>query len=161
MRSLSVFQVAVLVACLGSLGVIAVPAFLQNLHASRLAEPIDGLGHIGQMATFLAAGAPAALAYPPSAPRSPDQVPAGERVTDAARVWQHPTWRRLEFSIEGPHYYSFEFASQVAGPTATFFATAYGDLDGDGQLSRLRLAGERKDGEHPRLYPVSIEREVE
>ncbi len=161
MRSLTVFQAALLVACLGSLAVIAVPSFVRNLHASRLAEPIDGLGRIGQMASFLAAGAPFELAYPPPAPRTPEQVPAGERVTDPARVWQHPTWRRLGFSIEGPHYYSFEFSSQVAGGAATFFATAYGDLDGDGQLSRLRLAGERRDGEHPRLYPISIEREVE
>ena len=47
------------------------PAFLKNLRASRLTEPMDRLAFIASRATALAAGRPVESAYPGSAPLTP------------------------------------------------------------------------------------------
>ncbi len=161
MRSLSPLQLALLVAFFGSVLAVFVPTFVRNLHASRLAEPLDGLDHIAQVATMQAAGSPPVLAYPPSVGRTPDQVPAGRAEVDPPGTWDHPTWRLLSFRKSGAHYFSFEFESHTAEGGAHFIARAFGDLDGDGELSHFELYGEVDGAATPRLFPVSIHREVE
>lgn len=159
--SLTPLQLAVIVALLGSLAAVSVPEFIRNLHASRLAEPLDGLRHISARASMQAAGSPAKFAYPGSAPRTPEQVPAGQSVTDPEGTWSHPTWRLLDFEKSEPHYFSFEFESSTAENGAHFMARAFGDLDGDGELSEFEVFGETRPGKEPTVYPVRIHREVE
>src|SRR5690606_34274349 len=108
MRSLTPLQLAILAALVGSLLAVFVPEFVRNLHASRLAEPLEGLQHLSRQATMHAAGNPPLFAYPRSAPRTPGEVPAGKSATDPSGTWSHPTWKLLSFSKEGPHFFSFE-----------------------------------------------------
>ncbi len=161
MRSVTPVEAAVGVAIAGSLLATAVPAFLENLHASRLAEPLDVLQRIAARATHLASGRPAIGAYPESAPLTPARVAAGDAAQDPAGTWDHPTWRELGVSFEGPHSFSFAFDSRNAEGFATFAATAHGDLDGDGVLSTFRISGESRDGKEPLTHPMDIDREVE
>jgi hypothetical protein len=160
-RSLSHLEAAALVAVIGSVVATALPAFVRNLHASRLVEPIDGLNRIATRATVLAAGRPAKGAYPPSVPLTPEQVPKGERVSDPPGTWEHPTWRELGFSQENPHWFSFAFESNNGAGLATFTARAHGDLDGDGLQSTFSVSGQSKDGAGPVTLPMEIHREVE
>lgn len=159
--SLTPLQLAAIVALLGSVIAVSVPEFLGNLHASRLVEPLDGLRHISARASMQAAGAPTIFAYPASAPRTPEQVPAGESARDPEGTWSHPTWRLLNFEKSGPHYFSFEFESSTSEKGAHFTARAFGDLDGDGELSHFEVFGETRPGSEPMVYPVRIFREVE
>ncbi len=161
MRSLTPVEAAAAVAIVGSLLASALPAFVKNLHASRLVEPIDGLGRIATRATALAAGRAAELAYPASIGLTPAQVPRGQRVSDPAGTWDKATWRELDFSFSVPHSYSFAFDSHDAAGLATFTAVAHGDLDGDGVLSTFEIAGQSKDGEEPTTAPMEMYREVE
>ena len=161
MRSLTPVEAAIAVAIAGSVFATCLPSFLENLHASRMVEPIDGLEHIATRATALAAGQPAAAAYPETVGLTPAQVPVGERVEDPKGTWDHPTWRRLEFAWTVPHSYSFSFESRNHEGHAVFHARAHGDLDGDGVLSTFSIAGESKDGAEPKTFPMEIEREVE
>lgn len=161
MRSLSPLQLAILVALVGSLAAVFVPEFIRNVHASRLAEPLEGLDHISSQATMHAAASPTLFAYPETVPRTPEQVPLGKSVTDPSGTWDHPTWKLLDFRKSGPHFFSFEFESQMTAQGAHFIARAFGDLDGDGELSQFEVFGEsRPDGE-PKIYPVRIFREIE
>lgn len=161
MKSFSTIQVALLFATLGSVLAVFVPHFLRNLHASRLAEPIDGLNHLATWASVHAAGFPTTLAYPPSVSRTPEQVPAGVAQRDPEGTWSHPTWKLLGFRKQDPHFYSFEFESACNEAGAHFTARAAGDLDGDGELSRFELFGETRPGSHPVIYSISMDREVE
>jgi len=154
-------QLALLIAVLGSIAAVFVPAFLRNLHASRLVEPLNGLNHIATRAAMQAAGTPVQIAYPPSAPRTPALVPAGEAMVDPAGTWNHATWKLLSFEKSEAHYFSFEFES-VNSPTGShFYARAFGDLDGDGESSEFELLGETKPGEEPITYNIRMYREVE
>jgi hypothetical protein len=161
MRPLSPVEAAAAVALLGSILAATVPTFVRNLHASRMAEPLEGLTRIAARATALAAGAPPEAAYPESAPLTPAEVPRAELVTDAPGTWDHPTWRLLDFRFTVPHAYSFEFESGNSAEQSRFIARAHGDLDGDGVQSTFSIAGEVKRGEEPRVLPMDIHREVE
>jgi hypothetical protein len=154
-------EAAVAVAVAGSVLATALPAFVKNLHASELVEPLDGLARIGARASALAASRPVAQAYPDSVPLTPSVVPAGVRVTDPPGTWDHPTWRLLDFSFEVPHSYSFEFESKNGPDVSTFTARAHGDLDGDGSLSEFELSGRTRAGGTPEVGPTEMFREIE
>jgi hypothetical protein len=153
---------AILIAAVGGAVLCStVPAFVRNLRASRLAEPLDGLQKIAARASALAAGRPTSMAYPPSVGLTPSHVPAGTSQLDAEGTWDNPTWRLLDFRFVTPHAFAFAFESQCNNEQSTFTATAHGDLDGDGQLSTFELRGSvRADGE-PSVGNLEVWREVE
>jgi hypothetical protein len=158
---LSPVELAATVAVLGSVLAVFVPTFVRNVHASRFAEPQDGLKRIAMRATALAAGESPESAYPESVGLTPAQVPQGKPTTDPAGTWEQNTWRKLDFRLEGPHYYSFSFESSRAAGVSRFTAVAHGDLDGDGILSTFSISGESKLGAEPTTGPIFMQREIE
>ena len=161
MRPLSPVEAAVAVAIASSVLATALPAFVRNLRASELVEPIDGLGRLAMRATALAASHPTESAYPESAPLTPAQVPAGVRVQDPPGTWDHPSWRLLDFSFTVPHSFSFGFDSKNAPDVSVFLARAQGDLDGDGSLSHFEISGETRTGGEPSIGRLEMYREIE
>jgi len=161
MRPLTPVEAAVAFAVAGSVLAVSLPAFLRNLHASRMAEPLDGVARLASRATVLADASPQQSAYPDSAPLTPSVVPRATLTSDPPGTWDHPSWRLLDFSFQVPHAYAFEFESKNAAEVSTFSATAHGDLDGDGVLSTFRVSGEVKPGQTPRVFPLEVMREVE
>ena len=164
MRSFSPLEFAAVFAVGGSLLAVAVPAFLRNLSASKLTEPIEGLDRMVVSAVAYAAVHPQEISFPPSAPLTPAEVPRGVRVVDPPEVWQHLTWLSLRFGFDTPHAFSFQFGSELDPVTQVmrFTATAHGDLDGDGMVSTFEVRGERAPGQPARVLPgMFIDREVE
>jgi hypothetical protein len=159
-RSLTPVEAAFCVALCGSVLAVGVPAFVRDLHASRLVEPIDGLNRIAAAAAARAARGGASR-YPESAPRTPREVPSGAPARDPPGTWDHPTWVSLGLSFSRPHSYSFEFESERRGRRSRYTAVARGDLDGDGQLSEFSIRGEVVDGQPPVTFPMEMRREVE
>ncbi|HEX9621489.1 MAG TPA: hypothetical protein VF989_15200 [Polyangiaceae bacterium] len=161
MRSLTLVEAAALLAVAGSVAAAMLPPFIANLHASRLAEPMDGLTRIATRATALAAGRTASLAYPASVELTPGTVPRGEPAADPPGTWDHPTWRLLGFRWDVPHNFSFAFESENGPSVARFKATAHGDLDGDGVVSTFVVEGHSRDGSEPVSSPLRMYREIE
>jgi hypothetical protein len=160
-RSLTPVEAALGIAILGSVVAVGVPAFVRNLHASRLVEPMDGLAQIARAAAAQAADQPIESAYPASVGPTPAVVPSGVAVQDPPGTWQHPTWVNLGFGFQDPHRYSFEFESERHGSHARYRALARGDLDGDGQTSEFSVRGEVTRGAEPVSYPLEMHREME
>jgi len=163
MRSLSPVEAALCVAVVGSVLAVGAPAFVRNLHASRLVEPIDGLKEIAAAAALLAqTRSPAtAPAYPPSVSQTPRTVPGSRPVQDPPGTWDQPTWVQLGFGYTRPHSYAFEFESEVRGRRSRYRAVARGDLDGDGNLSEFSVKGEVGDGQAAVTFPLEMQREIE
>ncbi|MDI1433776.1 MULTISPECIES: hypothetical protein [Polyangium] len=160
----SALELSVAFAIGGSVLAVAVPAFIRNLHASKLSEPLDNLDRLVTHAVAYAENKPQEISFPPAAPLTPADVPRGVRVTDPPEIWEHLTWRSLDFRIEEPHAFSFQFESELDPVTRVmrFVATAHGDLDGDGKLSTFQVRGERAPGQPPRVLPgMFVDREVE
>lgn len=152
-RGFTAIEAAALVAVLGSLAAVAVPACARELHASKLTEATAGLGRIESRAAAMSA-------LPESAPLTPGAPPRGKPAVDPPGAWDHPTWRALDFraSPEGvPHLFSFEVDSR----TDELFARAHGDLDGDGAASTFEIRCV-KDERGVRAVPgMYVESEVE
>ena len=110
-RSLNAVQTVTIVAVAGSVLAATIPAFVTNLRASRLSEPVEALNQIALHATLYAVGRPISIAYPTSVGQTPARVPAGQRVADPPGTWDHPTWRRLDFRMLEPH--GFATSSRV------------------------------------------------
>jgi type II secretory pathway pseudopilin PulG len=160
-RSLSAIETMAVVAVAGSVLAATVPAFVRNLRASRLSEPVEALHQIALHATLYAVGHPTSMAYPASVGQTPARVPAGQRVTDPPGTWDHPTWRRLDFRMLEPHGFAYEFESQNAASAASFSVRAHGDLDGDGVTSTFEMTGDSRESEEPRIGELRVYREVE
>lgn len=183
MRSFSALQFAAVFAVVGSTLAVTVPAFLRNLTASKLSEPMEGLDGMVRGAVAYAARHPQEISFPPSAPLTPAEVPRGVRVVDPPDAWRHLTWLALDFGFDPcaakphpsgkepacstprvEHAFSFKFDSELDPVTRVmrFTATAHGDLDGDGVLSTFEVRGERAPGQPARILPgMFIDREVE
>jgi hypothetical protein len=67
----------------------------------------------------------------------------------------------LDFALNEPHAYSFEFKSEGSGDAAVFHALGRGDLDGDGVLSTFDVRGKIDKGGEAVVLPLELWREVE
>ena len=127
-RSWSALELSAAFAIGGSVLAVAVPAFFRNLSASKLSEPIEGLDRLVTSAVAYAESRPQEISFPPSAPLTPAQVPRGVRAVDPPESWEHLTWKSLDFRVEGPHAFAFQFTSELdAAKTMRFVATAPGE----------------------------------
>lgn len=165
-RGLTAVEVAIGVAVIGSLLAVAVPAFVRDLHASRLVEPVQGLQKIGEGAVAHAEGKPLKEAFPPTAPLTPAAPPKGAPAADPPGTWDTPTWRALDFRptrTDGvPHSFAFAFESELGPARSAFVARARGDLDGDGILSTFEISGAVTPAEPAKVAPgMYVEAELE
>lgn len=128
-RGFTLVELAFVLAVLGLLAGMTVPAYQQSVRRAQSAEAALLLEHIANEelawrrdhGAFLACGA------------MPAQPPKGEAVAfDASGCW-----RDLGLRVEGPVRYSY----RVELHGETFRAIAEGDLDGDGVRSVFTLDG--------------------
>lgn len=161
MRPLTPVEAAVAVSIGASVLAVVIPSFARNVHASYVSEATSGVSSLAARASALleAAGSPAAL--PDAAPLTPSSVPRGTRTVDAPGVWDHPTWRALEFGFESAHAYSFAFDAEKAPEFAKFGARAHGDLDGDGTTSTIQIDGNFRPGAPTALSDMDVQNEIE
>jgi hypothetical protein len=74
-------------------------------------------------------------------------------------LWSQPPWSDLDFSIEDPHYFSYEYKAATDG--TSFTARAYGDLDCDGTYSTFSMTGTAAAGGDTTVGEVSRENPLE
>jgi hypothetical protein len=165
-RGVTPLEIAIGFAISGSLLAVAIPAFVRELHASRFAEPVNGLERMSASAVAYAQDRPPTEGFPPNAPLTPSAPPRGTREIDPPGIWEHPTWLALSFrgANEGePHSFAFGFDSTRAPGRSTFVAHAHGDLNGNGVVSTFEVRGHfYADEGAPAIDPgMYVESEVE
>lgn len=143
-------ELMVVVAILGVLAAVAIPAFVRYLRRARTTEAVDKLAYLfRQSMTYWTTerfgrgtgGAVVAHQFPATQAPTPATVPPGVRTVDPPGTWDTPTWHALSFAVTDPHYYSYAYDSSGTNAGAGFTARALGDLDGDGVLSTFERAG--------------------
>lgn len=165
-RGLTSVEAALVIALGGTLLAVAVPTFVRELHASRFAEPVDGLSRLSAAAIAYAHDRPPAEAFPPTAPLTPSSPPRATREVDPVGAWDHPTWQALHFRAtpEGvPHAFAFGFDTTRQPGRSAFVAHAHGDLNGNGVVSTFEVRGHFSvDEGTPILEPgMYVDKEVE
>lgn len=133
------------------LAAVAIPALIDRQHRSKTHEAHNNLRLMMLSAQdFYRAervgpdGKPLTPRFPlttsPTPPR-PFCEDGDDGFVPRPEDWQQPGWRELDFAVEGPHRYRYEFVSQGEGPDAIFTARVLGDLDCDGVLSTFERSG--------------------
>jgi len=150
MAGFTLIELMIVVAIIGLLAAVAVPAFTKYIRKAKTAEAIEHLEKIGTgaRAYYLderagAGIAPIAQQFPDNEPLTPgvDCCATADKCTPDITAWETTVWQSLSFAVTDPHYYRYEFVSSGVGVTAEFTARAIGDLDCDGNFGTFERFG--------------------
>lgn len=137
-----------LVVTVGILASVSIPAFLRYIKRSKTTEATMNVRRMYDAAVSYysedrttATGEILPPQFPSSVAMTPSVVPCGVKAAPVAGQWGGPTWEALNFAIQEPHYYSYQFDSSGVGAEATFTATAFGNLDCDDEYATFVRVG--------------------
>ncbi|PID37935.1 MAG: hypothetical protein CSA24_01955 [Deltaproteobacteria bacterium] len=153
----TLIELMIVVAIIGILAAVAIPAFIKYLRKSKTVEATEGLDKIkvGAKTYFQAdhynnTGALLPKQFPAAPTTAPNPTPAanccnapGPKCAPVPGLngWNDNTWRALQFQMTDNHYFVWQWDATGTNTSAQFTASAYGDLDCDGTLSTYRLLG--------------------
>ena len=138
----------IVVAIIGILAAVAIPAFSRYVKKSRTTE---AFGHLNKMyagsVTYYETdrvnwdGEPQPKQFPPTGGDGQTEYcgcQVGGRCPGGSEIWStSPTWTALNFAIPDPYNYRPYYWTTGQATESEFRANAFGDLDCDGVRSHL------------------------
>ena len=122
-QGFTLLELMIVVAIIGILAAVAIPAFMDYMKKSKKTEASLQLNKLAKnsKAYFITN----ARYVTTDAGPEPGTTPCGSKVAGA---WGDPTWMELDFQIDEPGLFSYSYA----GGAQSASAIAVGDLDCDG-----------------------------
>lgn len=153
-HAFTLLELMVIIAIIGVLATVALPAYSKYIRRSRTVEAANNLKKIydSSVAYYDSehAGATQVILprqFPVSEADSPGINPCCGQPGDkcdpalAAPVWGSPTWNSLNFSVDDPFYFWYRYDSGGTDSTSNFSAWAFGNLDCDANYSTFMRGG--------------------
>lgn len=150
-KGFTLIELMIVVAIIGILAAVAIPAFMKYIRRSKTSEATMNLRKLfdSSVSYFESEHADRKgnildRQFPVNKGPDPDSDPCanpGEKFIPAENTWMDATWQALNFALADPHYYQYEYASSGTNTEAEFTARAMGDLDCDSQKSTFERVG--------------------
>jgi type II secretory pathway pseudopilin PulG len=148
-------ELMIIVLIIGVLAAVAIPSYLRYIRRSKTIEATMNLRKLfdSSVAYFSAerggsGGATVGNAFPDSFGPSPGASATvaccgqkGDKCVPSPTNFDSPTWAALNFSVDDPFYFVYQYASSGTDSSAKFTASAYGDLDCDSIQSTYARGG--------------------
>ena len=138
----------IVVAIIGVLAAVALPAFSRYVRKSRTAEAASHLNKMWQSSVGYYEGDQGAGTLPRQFPSSDGAIgtvdcctASRSRCPGSDPRFNNPTWQALQFIIPDPYNYYPTYTSAGLNENAEFLAGATGDLDCDDIRSTFRRHG--------------------
>ena len=145
----TLIELMIVVAIMGILAAVAIPAFLRYIKRSKTVEAQMNLRRLfdNSVAYFQSAHTnPTGDVVPSQFPATDGPTPSlasigSEKYLSTDSDWASSTWQDLTFRVSDPLLYAYQYDSGGTRMVSWFYATAFGNLDDDATYSTFVRVG--------------------